>query len=134
MRNLYKYTITTLLACLIFYGGGGVNFVSYCCDNCRSGRIEATVAANCCNCCSDHSSDTSCCDIERITFEWNNVQNPEVEIHPVASDLFFSGNYMPHTMLPIVSAYTKTLFTQYDDPPIASNSRFYLSLFATLLI
>lgn len=148
MRNVYTYTITILLAILIFYGGGGVNLVSHCCDKCHSAKIELTVAdccntqkSNCCqktqtenNCCSNHSQDNNtCCNIERIDFEWNNILNPVVEIHPIELDILFSSRYIPDILLP-TSTYTKTLFARYGSPPIALDSRFYLSLFAILLI
>ena len=37
-----------MMAALIFYGGAGVNLISYCCNLCRSEGIEAVANDKCC--------------------------------------------------------------------------------------
>ncbi|MDR0429561.1 MAG: hypothetical protein LBH58_03665 [Tannerellaceae bacterium] len=133
------------LAILIFYGGGGVNMVSYCCDTCHTKGTEVAIAGNCChaqtedNCCqttdfkSNHLQDETCCQIERINFEWNNELNSVIEIQQsIESDILLTG--LP-TQLPFPTEdYIKALFAEHDKPPAIVNSRHYLSLFSTLLI
>jgi hypothetical protein len=48
MKNTVKYTLTIIMAALVFYGGAGINIISYCCNQCRSAGIEALLEDKCC--------------------------------------------------------------------------------------
>ena len=58
MRRFATSLFLVILASLIFYGGAGVNFVSYCCGVCEKEGVEALLAAKCCEIHGhDHSRD-----------------------------------------------------------------------------
>ncbi len=48
MRNIAKHTLTVIMAALVFYGGAGINIISYCCNQCRSAGIKALFQDKCC--------------------------------------------------------------------------------------
>jgi len=67
MKKIGTYSVTLLMIALVFYGGAGVNFISYCCNLCRHEGIEAVLKDKCCdihhhanNNLTNHVSD--CCD------------------------------------------------------------------------
>ena len=41
--------IVVFMAVLVFYGGAGINIISYCCKECRSAGIEALINNKCCD-------------------------------------------------------------------------------------
>jgi len=49
MKRALTNTIAILMATLVFYGGAGVNMVSYCCNLCRSEGITAILDDKCCD-------------------------------------------------------------------------------------
>ena len=58
MRRFATSLFLVILASLIFYGGAGVNFVSYCCGVCEKEGVEALLEAKCCEIHGyDHSRD-----------------------------------------------------------------------------
>ncbi len=88
MRRFATSLFLVILASLIFYGGAGVNFVSYCCGVCEKEGVEALLEAKCCEIHGhDHSRDklanntVECCGmngcgIERVDFDWNSCSFP----------------------------------------------------------
>ena len=86
MRRFATSLFLVILASLIFYGGAGVNFVSYCCGVCEKEGVEALLEAKCCEIHGhDHSRDklanntVECCGmngcgIERVDFDWNSAE------------------------------------------------------------
>lgn len=48
MKKISTYFLTLCMATLVFYGGAGVNIISYCCGDCRSAGIEALIHNKCC--------------------------------------------------------------------------------------
>ncbi len=148
MKKSIKYMFATLLAALIFYGGTGVNFISYCCDDCRSGGIEVVMDNKCCDihqhnhdythdlCAKDdgctHISEESCCSMERIDFEWDQSSNPVFHFQPVQIDLF--SCLMCASMLYSDIQESETLVNVQKAPPLITCPRTYLSLLTTLLI
>ncbi len=148
MVNNSKYILVTLLAFLIFYGGAGVNLISYCCDECRSAGWEVLVDDKCCdihnhehscdhpeinhNCSTNAFDKSTCCDLERVDFEWDNTENPEPELEPAVTDLFDFGTIT--ASLFIESFQADILHPDAEAPPLIGNPRHYLSLLTTLLI
>ena len=41
--------VIMLMAALFFYGGAGINLISYCCNLCRNAGIEAVLNDKCCD-------------------------------------------------------------------------------------
>lgn len=152
MKNGFIYTITALLAILIFYGGSGVNFVSYCCDDCRAAGVEVVVNDKCCDIhehqhehnhshnkattakddCFDHLCETDCCTLERVDFEWDQTTHPVFNLEPVAFDLISMGKPVS-SLLPDLEL-TEIHRVEQGGPPLAVCPRVYLSLLTTLLI
>ena len=103
MRRFATSLFLVILASLIFYGGAGVNFVSYCCGVCEKEGVEALLEAKCCEIHGhDHSRDNlanntvECCGmngcgIERVDFDWNSVNIQVPDLQPVVHDLLFSS-------------------------------------------
>ena len=101
MKNAVTYLFIVFLASLIFYGGAGVNLITYCCGDCRTEGVAVLLNDTCCdvhehNCCStaDEVSacdsgccEEDCCDMERISFDWSSSNNPIVELQPAVTDL-----------------------------------------------
>lgn len=140
----------------MFYGGAGINVISYCCNDCRSAGIEAIASHHhqCCKtqCCEKHEhnnqqhkildehacksnidrSHTDCCGLERLQHDWSSASGSEIDLEPVTIDLLFAelGNIsiLPVYTLEEISAIMHT------GPPILISPRVYLSLLTTLLI
>ena len=101
MKNAVTYLFIVFLASLIFYGGAGVNLITYCCGDCRTEGVVVLLNDTCCDvhehsCCStaDEVSacdsgccEEDCCDMERISFDWSSSNNPIVELQPAVTDL-----------------------------------------------
>ena len=47
MKKTVTYLFIVFLASLIFYGGAGVNFVTYCCNDCRTEGVAVLLNDNC---------------------------------------------------------------------------------------
>lgn len=138
---MVAYPLLVFLASLIFYGGAGVNLVSYCCDHCEDEGVEVLLEDNCCDI-HQHdlpafvvyaSNDTHAhgCDIERVSFDWNSVNVSLPDLHPVVYDLFFSS--IPNTLhIPVlwINKYVSCMIT---GPPVLC-PRTYLSFLTLLLI
>ena len=48
MKKAVTYLFIVFLASLIFYGGAGVNFITYCCGDCRTEGVAVLLNDNCC--------------------------------------------------------------------------------------
>ena len=145
MKKTVTYLFIVFLASLIFYGGAGVNFVTYCCNDCRTEGVAVLLNDNCCEvhghgCCDTTTEEASCssgcceddcCDLERISFDWSNFNNPIVELQPVMIDLLsFSSSLTSLVPVPSIKEY---ISQDQDGPPIVC-PRIYLNLLTSLLI
>lgn len=149
MKKTFTYLFILVMSALIFYGGAGINVISYCCDKCRSAGIEVVSDHKCCemhkhhhehhaaanpSCekCIEHTDDM-CCGLKRLKHDWNNqnVSDSELDIEPVAIDLLYAGTCNIST-IPLLSA-EENLIIMATGPPLKI-PRAYLSLLTTLLI
>ena len=151
MKQLLKYTLISLLAGLIFYGGAGVNWVTYCCNECSKVGIRAAVSESCC---STHTyknkkdkrveaeaKETGTyslvrglhnCGVERVSFEWTSLENERsLTILPFITDTLY---HLSYTYLLTDSEQSAGVFIEEGDPPSALLPRTYLTLLTTLLI
>ena len=145
MKQLLKYTLLTFLAALIFYGGAGVNLVSYCCSNCFNAGLQAVIASE--TCCTTHEQESATagktdyktfidkshhCGITRVEFEWTTSEDDgSLLIIPFVTDVLYDLSY---TSLLTESEASEPLFIDEADPPTVLPPRDYLSLLTTLLI
>lgn len=144
MKQFLKYTILSLLAGLIFYGGAGVNWVTYCCNDCFKVGIQAAVSESCCGSHADTESTIPeivtypvainglhNCGIERVEFEWTFDNERSLIILPFITDVLYNLSY---TYLLTDSNLLADVFFNEDDPPSVLPPRAYLALLTTLLI
>lgn len=145
MKNTVTYLFIVFLASLIFYGGGGVNLITYCCGDCHTEGVTVLVNDMCCemhghSCCSncDESlacdsgcSREDCCALERISFDWSSSNNPIVKLQPAVIDLLSFASPLA-SLLPLPSV--KEYFTHMQDGPPVICPRIYLHLLTSLLI
>lgn len=146
MKNTVTYLFVVFLASLVFYGGAGVNFVTYCCNDCRTEGVAVLINDNCCevhghDCCdatadeetscSSGCCEDDCCGLERISFDWSSSHNPIVDLQPVEIDLL-PFNLSLTSLMPVPTI--KEYFAQDQDNPPVVCPRVYLHLLATLLI
>lgn len=131
--------LIVFLSALIFYGGAGVNFISYCCNECRSAGVEAVVSEACCDIhehqhggCDSHSCGTDCCTLERIDFDWERAVGPVFKLQPTVMALL-SACTPAIALLPGLEI-TETLLNDLYDPCLVICPKVYLSLLTTLLI
>ena len=103
MKKTVTYLFIVFLASLIFYGGAGVNFVTYCCNDCRTEGVAVLLNDNCCEvhghgCCDTTTEEASCssgcceddcCDLERISFEC--FKDCQFELSPYQRDFAITG-------------------------------------------
>ena len=152
MNKRFTYMFVMLLAALISYGGAGVNFVSYCCTDCRAVGMEALISDKCCDIhhhdhenehCSNHVlpteascvcyiSEADCCTLERVSFEWNQVAYPTFHLEPSVIDLFSTA--ITVVSLSVSPEFTDIIPAKPGDPPKIACPRSYLSLLSVLLI
>lgn len=149
MKKKVTYLFILLLATLVFYGGAGVNLVTYCCGDCRSEGVAVLLETDCCEvhghehehgytdgdqqAGADISCGTeeACCDMERVNFDWNSISLLIVNLQPTVINLLSFG-ISPFSLLPHLSE--NELFLTNDDAPPIVCPRIYLSLLTTLLI
>lgn len=145
MKKAVTYLFVVFLAALVFYGGAGVNLVTYCCGDCRTEGVTALLEDKCCEihehehpatagtdaCCHTESEDEGC-DVERIYFDWNTIQSSLQNLQPVVIDLASSvfSNTLSFVPDPFAKIYKEA---EKEDPPILC-PQIYLSLLTTLLI
>ena len=48
MKKIVTYLFIVFLATLVFYGGAGVNLVTYCCGDCRMEGVTVLLENKCC--------------------------------------------------------------------------------------
>ena len=136
MKKVFTYFATFVTAALVFYGGAGVNLVSYCCNLCRMEGIEAVAGDKCCDIHhhdhSDHSS-TDCCSFERISFDWvaHNLSEQDIDFSPFSMDVFMCDPLIVSNFNTI--SIGKKLAPALHGPPIVL-PRDYLSILTVLLI
>lgn len=150
MKKTLTYLFVMVMSALIFYGGAGINVISYCCDTCRTVGIEAVSDHKCCEIhehnhhkhqtttestcknCIKHAHEM-CCGLERIQHDWNNqnISDSELDIEPVSVDLLYTGLGNIST-IPILSV-KENCANMSTGPPLTP-PRTYLSLLTTLLI
>ncbi len=140
--------ILSLLAALIFYGGAGVNLVTYCCDDCFKAGIQAVMSESCCSSCPDglekkqKEVDLSIqiasvkaihdCGIERLEFKWTTNENQHSLFMPsMFSDVLFTTSSI--SLVPELVLCSSFLYNE-DHPPAFLHPRYYLSLLRMLLI
>lgn len=143
MKKAVTYLFIVFLATLIFYGGAGVNLITYCCGDCRTEGAAVLLDDKCCEIHGhDHSGvETNllmptpeaddCCDVERVNFDWSYFSRPVLDLQPAVTDLLTLG----------LTCFS--LITYFDvaegsvgwqgSPPVLC-PRIYLSLLTTLLI
>ena len=49
MKKTFAHILAFFMATLVFYGGAGINIITYCCIECRSAGIEALLNDKCCD-------------------------------------------------------------------------------------
>jgi len=145
MKRIFTYTFIVILAALVFYGGAGVNVISFCCDDCRNAGTQVVKEGVCCEI-HGHShgemamletadasvshTEEMCCNLRRVYFDWNDGHTQIISPSPVVLDLLFTG--IPDISinpLPIVREINTVMPT---GPPLCP--KVYLSLLTTLLI
>lgn len=147
MKKKVTYLFILFLATLIFYGGAGVNLVTYCCGDCRSEGVAVLLETDCCEVHGHEHGDASdelltgmelscgtedtCCDLERVSFDWNSVGLLIVNLQPVVTDLM-PFSISPLSQFPLLAE--NKLFLNDDEAPPIVCPRIYLSLLTTLLI
>lgn len=146
MKNAVTYLFIVFLATLIFYGGAGVNLITYCCGDCRTEGVAVLLNDNCCevhehSCCDTTKETTTCahsgcceddnCGLERISFDWSSFSNPIIELQPAVTDLLsFASPFA--SLVPVPSLEEYITQDQYGPPIVCP--RIYLNLLTTLLI
>lgn len=145
MKKAATYLFVLILATLVFYGGAGVNIISYCCSDCRTEGVEVLLDDACCDVHEHNHGDVELladevpcdslqsmlCDIERVDFDWMYASSQGLDLQPAVFDLFSFG--IPDISLilgPILNKLTSITPTR---PPFIC-PRIYLSLLTTLLI
>lgn len=145
MKKAVTSLFVVFLAALVFYGGAGVNLVTYCCGDCRTEGVTAFLEDKCCEihehehsevagtevCCHTESEEDGC-GVERVYFDWNTIQSSLHNLQPVVIDLASSvfSNMFSFIPDPFVNTFKET---EKEDPPILC-PQMYLSLLTTLLI
>lgn len=96
------------MSALVFYGGAGVNVISFCCNDCRNEGTEVLKKDMCCEIhghshhehevaveCDDHCNiqhtDEMCCNLKRIDFDWDTQLINLITPEPSVCDLFSIG-------------------------------------------
>lgn len=145
MKKSVTYFFVVFLAALIFYGGAGVNLVTYCCGDCRTEGVAVLLEDHCCEIhahdhaaaaqgegCCHTSSDDSGCGVERVHFDWTAIQQSLQNLQPVVIDLASAVFAHFLSLVPDPFANISQVVAK-EDPPILCPQT-YLSLLTTLLI
>lgn len=148
MKQLFKYILLSLLAGLIFYGGAGVNWVTYCSNGCLKKSVQTVVVEDHCNTyghTDEQEEDVPVmalsqsvlnalhnCSIERVEFKWTSFENKRsLILLPFITDALYQLSYT--YLLTDSELLAKVIFIK-DDPPSILPPREYLTLLTTLLI
>lgn len=146
MKNTVTYLFIVFLAALVFYGGAGVNLITYCCGDCRTEGVTALLDNKCCEihehqhctdaakhlstCCHPGEED-SCCDVEYVSFDWNVFHGVGFDLQPAAIDLM-SLAVSNLSLIPVPFVDESGDIEQDSPPGIYPDT--YLSLLTVLLI
>ena len=136
MKKAFTYLVIFFMAALVFYGGAGINLISYCCNICQLEGIEAVVKDKCCDIHhhdhSEHSS-TDCCSLEWVSFDWLTQNSTELEkdLSPVTLDLLFSDIF---AIIHSDNLTSRERFVPASHGPPKVLPRDYLSILTVLLI
>lgn len=146
MKNTVTYLFIVFLAALVFYGGAGVNLITYCCGDCRTEGVTALLDNKCCEihehqhctdaakhlsaCCHPDKED-GCCDVEYVSFDWNIFQGVGFDLQPAAIDLM-SLAVSNLSLIPVPFVAESGDIEQDSPPGIYPDT--YLSLLTVLLI
>jgi hypothetical protein len=151
MKKIFTYLLVCMMSALVFYGGAGVNVISFCCDDCRREGLTVIAKDNCCDTgkngcaknhtpdntrfphadCTDHPEEGDCCSFKRIDFEWNthNVTEWTSLLSSQTVDLPVCRHFIS---LPDISEIQNEWFL-HKPPPLETPEQ-YLSKLTTLLI
>lgn len=146
MKNTVTYLFIVFLAALVFYGGAGVNLITYCCGDCRTEGVTALLDNKCCEihehqhctdaakhlstCCHPGEED-GCCDVEYVSFDWNVFHGVGFDLQPAAIDLM-SLAVSNLSLIPVPFVDESGDIEQDSPPGIYPDT--YLSLLTVLLI
>lgn len=131
MKKATTYLFVFILAALVFYGGAGVNIISYCCSDCRTEGAEVLLDNVCSDVHEHDHGDAMSCDIERVDFDWTYASSQWLDLQPAVFDLFSFG--IPDISLILAPILNKLTSITPTGPPFLC-PRIYLSLLTTLLI
>lgn len=146
MKNTVTYLFIVFLAALVFYGGAGVNLITYCCGDCRTEGVTALLDNKCCeihehehctdaarhlSACCHTDEEESCCDVEYVSFDWNVFNGALLDLQPAVIDLMsFAVSNISLIPVPFVD---RSEDIEQDSPP-GIYPDIYLSLLTVLLI
>lgn len=144
MKKAMSYLFVVFLAALVFYGGAGVNLITYCCGDCRTESMIGLSDEGCCKGRSAHAQkDTSvsaccqveeedgCCDVEYISFDWTVFHHAVFDFQPLAVDLI-SSSIAHLSSIPLL--LSKEAGKNGQDSPPRKTPDVYLSFLTILLI
>ena len=146
MKKTVTVVLILFLACIVGYGGAGVNFINYCCQECAVQGVDAVVNDLCCethghdhvNFMNEkgevfrHDGDCLNCGLKRVKFEWTDDTDDIPVIQVPSFDLSYLSSDIIQSLIPAAPVYSHC-FVPLDGPPILC-PRVYLSLLTTLLI
>jgi hypothetical protein len=146
MKKTVTVVLILFLACIVGYGGAGVNYINYCCHECAVQGVDAVVNDLCCethghdhvNFMNEkgevfrHDGDCLNCGLKRVKFEWTDDTDDMPVIQVPSFDLSYLSSDIIQSLIPAVPVYSHC-FVPLDGPPILC-PRVYLSLLTTLLI
>lgn len=137
MMNRIGYIFALLLSLYIVYIGGGVICVDYCCAECENLGLKVIETEGCHSHhhheegCEHHCSGSGECE---ITIE-------SLDMDEVVAHCSINPPYTPLFILPIVLQLIvpeehplECIDPSVSPPPLCTSSRYYLNLYATLLI
>lgn len=152
MKKRLSNIILSLIALLVFYGGAGINIVSFCCNECRDGGIEVVLGSSCCEV-HGHSHTTHAhpanfdseshghsetislthgqCGMMRVGVDWLEVINQHFSFQPSVLELF-TDLYAQLLFVPLTVSDAKHTLSATIPPRLTP--RGYLSILSTLLI
>ena len=138
------------MAVLVFYGGAGINIISYCCNECRSVGIEVLQDHQCCEIHHQHNNNNphndeneyyvlgdehsfGDCSLERIHFDWSisKLSKQEKDFSPEYFTLITCN--LLYDSLSYYLSSGENFTPEPHGPPIVL-PRDYLSILTVLLI
>lgn len=139
-----SYLFVVFLAALVFYGGAGVNLITYCCGDCRTESVIGLPDEGCCKgqsahmqkdvsvfACCQAEEEGGCCDVEYISFDWTVFHHAVFDLQPLAVDLI-SSSVAHLSFIPLLLSERKGRSGQNSLLRMIPGA--YLSLLTVLLI